>query len=116
MTEDTSNTDVQNCGECEASLSGSEAAAKGQAEFKRILRKRTATEVSEKMGIEVGNLDLDTHLLALGLESLELFSLTSNLAEWMDRDLPVTLLFDIESINDLVEEISKLVFAENCPA
>ena len=68
-------------------------------------RAKTALEAIEH---EV-EIDGDMPLIELGLDSLTLFTITGELAEWLNRELPGTLLFEIETINDLVTELGRLM-------
>jgi acyl carrier protein len=91
-------------------LSSAEAIAAGRPVFEKVLRGRVVNEIAGTLGCSERDIDLDEHLIAMGLDSLKLFSMTGKLAEWLNKDLSATLLFKIESINDLVEEMTKFMF------
>jgi acyl carrier protein len=65
-----------------------------------LSRLAAALEVSES------EVSADASFIALGLDSLTLFSMTGQLAEWLDRDLPATLLFEVSSLNELAEALA----------
>ena len=113
----TNNSDFENEGESvekhASEMSGPEAVAAGKPEFVKVLRANVVREVSARLNVLENEIDQDTHLIALGLDSLVLFSMTAQLAEWLERDLPATLLFEINSINELIEQCVMLFFPEN---
>ena len=93
-------------------LTGPQAAAQGRSVFEEVLRNRLVQEVAKYLKVSESDIEKDTHLLAMGLESLALFSMTGQLAEWMEQDIPVTILFEIESINDLVAQMAELACSD----
>ena len=93
-------------------LTGPQAAAQGRSTFEGVLRNPVVQEVAKHLKVSESEIDNDTPLTAIGLESLALFSMTGGLAEWMEQDIPVTLLFEIESINDLVLKMADIACPE----
>ncbi len=109
------NDDSKTCGsnlEESMNLSGPQAAAKGKEVFEAVLRARVVREVAKHLETSESKIEQDTSLMSIGLDSLALFSMTGRLAEWMEQDIPVTLLFEIESINDLVIQMANLACPE----
>ena len=72
------------------------------AEIRHWIRERIATA----LGVEVDAIDPNANFITLGADSVTLFSMTGELAEWLNRDLPATMLFEIASINDLVAALA----------
>ena len=62
--------------------------------------------LSTKLGISETEIDIDAGFVALGADSVALFSMTGQLAEWLDRDLPSTLLFEVSSIRELAAALA----------
>jgi acyl carrier protein len=67
-------------------------------EIRNWIRERIATALD----VPVDAIDANANFITLGADSVTLFSMTGELAEWLNRDLPATMLFEIASINDLV--------------
>ena len=64
---------------------------------------RVATELK----IAPGEIDLNQDLTTFGLDSIAAFTLTGDLAEWLDRDLRATLMWEFPSIQALAEYLSQ---------
>ena len=76
-------------------------------EIRQWLNRRAKTALEESGCSE--EVDNDMALNELGVDSLELFTITGELAEWLNMDIPATLLFEVETINELVTELSNLI-------
>lgn len=61
--------------------------------------------LAEALGLDPEQIDPREPFASFGLDSRSAFSLTGDLAEWLDEDLPVTLFWDYPSIGELVEYI-----------
>jgi|KBSSwiStaDraftv2_1062776.scaffolds.fasta_scaffold553262_2 acyl carrier protein len=70
------------------------------------IREWIRAKVAEALGVPVGQVDARASFIELGVDSVTLFSMTGQLAEWFNRDLPATMLFEISSINDLVAALT----------
>ena len=75
-----------------------------EAEIKEWVRNRLASA----LGIAPSEFNMDASFVDLGLDSVTLFSMTGELAEWLDRDLPATLLFESMSVNKLIAALASL--------
>lgn len=76
-------------------------------EIRQWLNRRAKTVLEENGYSE--EVDNDMALNELGVDSLVLFTITGELAEWLERDIPATLLFEVETINEVVTELSNLI-------
>jgi len=110
---DSQETDGQSGKSWAVEMTGPEAAAAGRAVFEKILRANVVKEIANRLEVDEDSIEQDMHLIAMGLDSLVLFSMTGLLAEWLRRDLSADILFDIESIDDLVEQMTLLEFGKS---
>jgi len=74
----------------------------GDAEVRAWVVRRVAAALA----VAESAVDTGASLIALGLDSLTLFAMTGELAEWLDRDLPASLLFEVASIDDLLAALA----------
>lgn len=70
------------------------------------IRAWVLSRLAAALRISESEIDTEASFVALGLDSLTLFSMTGQLAEWLDRDLPATMLFEVSSINDLAAALA----------
>ena len=63
-------------------------------------------KVAAALAIPESAVDTGASLISLGLDSVTLFSMTGELAERLDRDLPASLLFEVASIDDLLAALA----------
>lgn len=66
-----------------------------------------ATRVAGEMKIEPSEVDLTQDITTFGMDSIAAFTLTGDLAEWLDRDLRATLLWEYPSIQALAQHLSQ---------
>lgn len=71
----------------------------GAQEISTRIRKAMARE----LGKDPSEIDTSRSFLSFGLDSVVAFTLTGELAEWLDRELPATLAWDHPSIDALIE-------------
>lgn len=64
------------------------------------------TRVAEALEVEPEAVDVDADLASLGLDSIRAFHLAGDLAEWLDRDLSPTLLWDHASLRSVAEALA----------
>jgi thioesterase domain-containing protein/acyl carrier protein len=57
--------------------------------------------------VPADEIDVQLPLTSLGLESLTLFTLAGELASWLDRDIPTTLLWEYPTIADIAEHLGQ---------
>ena len=63
--------------------------------------------VAGDLKITPAEVDLTQDLTSFGLDSIAAFTLTGDLAEWLDRDLRATLLWEFPSIQALAQHLSQ---------
>jgi thioesterase domain-containing protein/acyl carrier protein len=63
-------------------------------------------ELSLLLKVPAGSIDSAAPLTSLGADSLMALRMTGGLAEWMDRDLPATLMWDFSSIDAIANALS----------
>lgn len=66
-----------------------------------------ATRVGSELNIAPSDVDLQQDLASFGLDSIAAFTLTGDLAEWLDRDLRATLLWEYPNIKALSEYLTQ---------
>ena len=66
-----------------------------------------AARVAGEMKIAPSEIDLNQDLTTFGMDSIAAFTLTGDLAEWLDRDLRATLMWEYPSIQALAEYLSQ---------
>jgi len=64
-----------------------------------------AVRVANELSIAPGEVDLNQDLTTFGLDSIAVFTLTGDLAEWLDRDLRATLLWEFPTIQLLAQHL-----------
>ena len=69
--------------------------------------------VAETLGVEVESLDARTPFTNLGLSSLEGITLARRLGEWLGRAVPLTIVWDCPSIEQVVAEAAPETLAED---
>ncbi len=70
------------------------------------------TKIAETLHIKPEEVDIRAPFVSYGLESIVVFSLTGDLADWLDRDLEATLLWEHPTIEDLSQHLSRQISAE----
>jgi acyl carrier protein len=61
---------------------------------------------SEAIGVKPDQIDPRLPLTSFGLDSLTAFNLTGDLADWLGRDLPATLLWEHPTIVSLSQHLA----------
>jgi acyl carrier protein len=74
----------------------------GNAEIRAWVVRRVATVLA----VSESAVDTGASFVALGFDSVTLFSMTGELAERLDRDLPASLLFEVSSIDELLAALA----------
>ena len=64
-------------------------------------------KLAETLNVSSEELDVNEPFINYGLDSLQAFTLTGDLAEWLDRDLEATLFWDHPCIADLSRYLAK---------
>jgi acyl carrier protein len=62
--------------------------------------------LAQTIGVELHQIDPRLPLTRFGLDSLAAFNLTGDLADWLGRDLPATLLWDHQTIASLSQHLA----------
>jgi acyl carrier protein len=83
-------------------------AENGAASCEAALRTWLVQTLARNLKVDENDIDLDAPIDSFGLDSLVLFTITGELAERLERDLPATLLFEVPTINELVELLAPL--------
>jgi acyl carrier protein len=89
-------------------------AENGEASCEAALRAWLVREVAKVLQVSESDIDVDAPIDSFGLDSLVLFTMTGELAERLGRDLPATLLFEVPTINELVELLAPLAGSSAC--
>jgi acyl carrier protein len=63
--------------------------------------------LSEAIGVKPHQIDPQLPFVSFGLDSLTAFNLTGDLADWLSRDLPATLLWDYPTIASLSHHLAQ---------
>src|SRR5713226_7592684 len=63
--------------------------------------------LSEATGVKPDQIDPRYPFTSFGLDSLTAFNLTGDLADWLGRDLPATLLWDYPTIASLSDHLAQ---------
>ena len=59
--------------------------------------------LADALEVETTAVSHDAPFTEMGIDSLKAFSLTGDLSEWTDLELPATLFWDYPDVNALVE-------------
>lgn len=62
------------------------------------IREHLRSMVAEALGVEPEDVDVDADLAGLGLSSIRAFHLVGDVAEWLDRDLSPTLMWEYPTL------------------
>ena len=68
--------------------------------------------VADNLKCPPEEIGVEDHFAALGLDSLSMLTLTGDLAAWLNRDLPATLLLRHPSIEEVVEVLARTPVGE----
>ena len=63
--------------------------------------------LAQAIGVEPHQIDPRLPFTSFGLDSLTAFNLTGDLADWLGRDLPATLLWDYPTIVSLAQHLAQ---------
>lgn len=63
--------------------------------------------VAEALGVPSPQIDPEAELASLGLDSIRAFHLAGDLAEWLDRDLSPTLVWDHPSLASIAAHLAR---------
>jgi acyl carrier protein len=63
--------------------------------------------VARELGVPLGSVELTRAFPSYGLSSITGFTLTCDLSEWLNVDLPADLLWDYPTITELAEHLSE---------
>jgi thioesterase domain-containing protein/acyl carrier protein len=70
------------------------------------IRAWLVTELSRALKIDPSRIDTARSLLSLGVDSLVAVGMTGALADWLNRDLPASLMWDYASIDAMAEGLA----------
>jgi acyl carrier protein len=63
-------------------------------------------KLAGELQVEPQSIDASQPFTAYGVDSIAVFTMTGDLAEWLDRDLPATLLWEYPTIEELSRHLS----------
>lgn len=66
------------------------------------------SKLVEQFNIDHDSLDINIPLTKYGLDSIVAFTVVGELEEWLEVELPATLLWDYPTITEIAEYIAKL--------
>ncbi len=72
---------------------------RGSAEIQRWMQKT----IGDELNVAGESLDPTEPFTSYGLDSIAAFTLTLDLADWLERDLPASLLWEYPTIAELAE-------------
>ncbi len=79
---------------------------RSESEIIEWIAERVANELSSSPGeVNPSEIDLNQELTTFGLDSIAVFTLTGDLAEWLNRDLRATLLWEFPTIQLLAQNL-----------
>lgn len=70
------------------------------------IRDRIVTMVATALEVGADRVDVDAELASLGLSSIQAFTLTGDLAEWLEQELPTTLMWEHPTIRRLAAHLA----------
>jgi acyl carrier protein len=62
---------------------------------------------AEVLGIDPEEIDLSEPLTSYGVGSIQALTLVAELEDWMERTLPVTLLWDCSTLDEVIKYLSE---------
>ena len=79
-----------------------------QAEMRsvEVIQSRMVSALSQALEVAPEDVDITVPLENYGLDSLTIFNLTGDLAEWLNRDIPATLFWDYPTIAAVSEYLA----------
>jgi acyl carrier protein len=63
-------------------------------------------KLADELKVAADTIDINEPLTSFGIDSIAVFTLTGDLAEWLHRDLPATLLWEYPTIEELARYLS----------
>lgn len=76
---------------------------RGAAEIQRWMQET----IGEALNVAGESLDPTAPFTSYGLDSIAAFTLTLELAEWLERDLPASLLWEYPTIAEMAQHLGK---------
>ncbi len=55
--------------------------------------------IANKLACSIDEIDINAHISSLGVDSIELLTITGELAQWLDIELPAEVFWDVETIS-----------------
>ncbi len=79
--------------------------SRGVAEIQRWIQ----CNIAEALKVEPESLDSTQPFTSYGLDSIAAFTMTLELAEWLERDLPASLFWEYQTVSELAQHLAKEV-------
>ncbi|WP_111976831.1 acyl carrier protein [Algibacillus agarilyticus] len=70
-----------------------------------IVKTKASELLAERLRIDVIEVDMNKKLTSYGLDSIDAVTMIGDLEDWLDIELPSTLLWDYDTINDVAQFI-----------
>jgi acyl carrier protein len=71
------------------------------------IRNWIKTKLAAELQVEPVVIDVTQPFTSFGIDSIAIFTLTGDLAEWLGRDLRATLLWEFPNIESLAEHLAQ---------
>ncbi len=65
-------------------------------------------KLAEVLDMDIEDIDPDESFFSLGLSSIKAIKLISNVKELTEKDIDLALIFDCETVSDLLDSIESL--------
>jgi acyl carrier protein len=91
----------------DAGHSSTHALVHSQMPSTEVIQSWMVARLAEAVQVNPDDLDFQVPFTSYGLESIVVFSLTGDLAEWLGRDLPATLLWEYPTIELLAAHLNE---------
>ena len=74
------------------------------------------TKLAEAIEVEPDDIDIHRRFTEFGIESIVLFTLTGDLSEWLERDLPAELFWEHRTIDEVANRLAEVLAVESSSA
>ena len=65
-------------------------------------------KVAEAAQVDVSEVDIAAPINELGVDSLDMLTLTGDVAEWLGVDIPASLFWELPAIEDVSQRLARL--------
>jgi len=71
-----------------------------------VVKDKACELLAERLKITPDEVNLEKKLTSYGLDSIDVMTMVGDLEDWLDIELPSTLFWDYETINDVADYIT----------